>query len=238
MRRSLIVLLAVCTLAAASACCIAADTAQGLVTPPSIYTPFGGRVVTEINFSDTDVLCIIRQAVPAISEAVAGSAAQKQVISTEDESQEPSALAVLDSLDLNTFMDALAGIKNIRLVGVKYGRKLTVTQALAEFNAGVAKTGRFSKVASDLGSFPGVFALYAEENNAGYIGFAYEPSTRMLYAGRIVGSVDVPKLAKWAVNAAKIIPDLKKLPIPVPENTGDDDAEVDNVPANLELHHQ
>ena len=170
----------------------------GLIPPPAINIPFGGKVVTEINIGDGDVLGIIKQAVPAFAQAVQDS-------SVANPSQTAEVAAIISKADIKGFMEAINGIKSIRVVIVQYGRKVAPATLIDELNTGIGKLGNFSKVISDYSfSAPAAFALYAEPNNQGYIGYAYEPRTRTLYAGRVVGFVDVQKLTKWGWNLAQM----------------------------------
>ena len=103
---------------------------------------------------------------------------------------------------------------------------------MKELDKGVEKTGCFSKILSDtaLISSSGVFALYAEPNNAGYVGYAYEPYTGMLYAGRVVGFLDVKKATQWGWKLAEMFVIQNSEYESKSENT-DSDSETHNNPA-------
>jgi hypothetical protein len=100
-------------------------------------------------------------------------------------------------------MDAIGGISNVRVLVARYLAPIPAEQFLAEFNAGVAKAGQFNKIMTDFGFTPGATGLYALPDNAGSIAFAYRPAERTVYAARVVGGVDVPKLIKWVGKTAK-----------------------------------
>ncbi len=188
----------------------------GLIPPPPIHIPYGGKVVTEIHFSDSDVLGIIKQVLPAVGEIIATLAPMSAP--PGHPGAEANALAQgASKLDFRELTDALSGIKDVRVIVAGYGIPVDRETMLSQIEAGVAKTGTFSKVLSDMAFSPGVFALYAESPNAGYLGFAYDPGSRMLYAARIVGFVDVNKLTKWAVDAAKLLAGEVRTAQPVPE---------------------
>ena len=186
----------------AGAACAASETASteaGLIPPPAISIPYGGKIVTEINLSDNDVLGIIKQIIPAIGEvvgSVAPMAAKGPV--------EARAMGAIKELDFKGFADAISGITNVRLLVVKYGLSPQKPELLKQLDAGVAKLGKFSRVLSDVAMMPGVLALYAEADGGGYVGYAFDTNARSLYAARIVGSADVTKLTKWVADAFKL----------------------------------
>lgn len=204
MRQTLmVVLLLGCVLAAAMPV-VAADGGGGgaatVIAAPAIYLPAGGKVVTEVNLSDDDVLGIIKQALPAVGEVV------KEIVGQENVGGKAGMVAGLAGMvDTKELSEAIEGIKNIRLLVVRYPRLVTPEKFIEQFSAGVAKAGPFNKIVSDFGMFPGALALYALPNNAGCMGFAYIPAQRTAYAVRVVGGVDVPKLIKWGGGIAKMV---------------------------------
>jgi hypothetical protein len=176
----------------------------GLIAPPAISTPYGGRVVTELNISDGDLLGIVKQFIPSIGELVAKVApmAGNQL----DAKGVPSAAAnAVASLDFKGLADAISGITNVRVVATVYPRKLGEDALMKDLDRGVAKLGKFSRVMSDFAMMPGAMALYAQADNGGYVGYAYDSKSRTLYAARVVGFVDVPKLTKWGTDAMGVI---------------------------------
>lgn len=202
-----------------SACGVGAvqsvESKGGLIPPAPINVPFGGKIVTEINITDGDVLGIIKQAIPAfdkaVQDSVAGGTKSASDIST-----------MLAKADVKGFMEAINGIKSVRIIVVKYSRKAPASSIIDELNKGIAKLGAFNKVMTDSNfSAPCAFALYAEPNNQGYIGYSYDSKKGLLYAGRVVGFVDVPKLTKWGWNLAQMfIPAMdfgNNLPVQTPE---------------------
>ncbi|MCE5315511.1 MAG: hypothetical protein ABFD49_09445 [Armatimonadota bacterium] len=186
------VIIAITILIAASACFAApTSTEGGLIPPPAINIPYGGTVVTEINISDNDVLGIIKQALPVIANVM-----QSQPAQTQD--GQPTAVFAAKSLDLQAFGQAIGGITGIRFIIAKYEKQISPSDMVKQFGDGVAKIGKFSKIASDFAFVPGVAGIYAQENNSGYMGFMYDYNGKVLYALRIVGSVDIPKLIDLA----------------------------------------
>lgn len=181
-----------------------ASAAPMLSKPPTIYMPAGGKVVTEINVSDDDVLGIIKQAIPVVADVV------KDIAPTQVGGANAKVFAtVASSVDTTGLSDAISGIKSIRVLIAKYPAGMSAEKFLNEFTKGAAKTGQFSKILTDFGTFPGAVGIYVLPNNAGCLGFAYDPRQHTAYAARVVGGIDVPKLIKWAGGIAKIAIDAK-----------------------------
>ena len=203
MRRASLLLAVLAALPAASVAQTpegAAPAAEmGLIPPPAIHIPYGGQIVTEFNFSDNDVLGIIKQAIPAIGEAL------KAGLPARGPEQPPASIAgpfgaaaatVISGIDFKGITEAIEGIKNIRVIVATYPRTMNASKLVKDFESGVAKIGKFSKVASDIAFSPGGFAVYAQSDGGGYVGFAYDSRGGVLYAARVVGFVDIPKLVK------------------------------------------
>lgn len=191
-----------------------AQTGAGatLVAPPAIYLPAGGKVVTEINLSDDDVLGIIKQAIPAVADVV------KELAPSGMGGHEARVvMGIATVADVQGLSESIQGITNVRLVAARYPRAMSPEKFLQEFSAGVTKAGRFSKILSDFGMFPGAVAIYALPDNAGCMGFVYIPQQQTAYALRVVGGVDVPKLIKWAGSIAKLAVGSRKAVVNEPQ---------------------
>jgi hypothetical protein len=200
---------------------------MGIIPPPAIHIPYGGKIVTDVNLSDNDVLGVMKQALPSIGEIAGFALAQGQVGAMAGRGldipmPDPAALG---SLDMTELVEAIDGIRNVRLVIARYGGKVDQEKLLAQFNAGVAKTGRFSRVLSDMQFAPGRIAVYAQENNGGYVLGMFDPKENALYAARIVGGVDVPKLFGWVMNMVKKVQPLMVPKSPEPGNESGDELE-------------
>lgn len=175
---------------------VAPCIAEGEMTPPpAIYLPYGGKIVTEINLSDDDVLGIIKQSIPALADV-----ARELLPLKFGEKAE----AVAGAIDVTDLMQAIGGVTNVRIVIAKYPSKISPERFLKEFDAGVTKAGRFNKVLTDFGFCGGAAGLYALPGNAGCMGFTYDPAERTVYAARVVGGLDVPRLIRWIGNIAKV----------------------------------
>lgn len=182
-----------------------------LTSPPAIYLPAGGKVVTEINLSDDDVLGIIKESIPALADVA------KDLVPLKMGANAEHAQALAEAIDITGLMEAIEGITNIRIVIARYPSRLSPERFVKEFSAGVAKAGQFNKVLTDFGFSPGAAGLYALPDNAGCMGFAYDPNSRTVYAARVVGGLDVPKLIKWAGDIAKLVFARERTPAPTPE---------------------
>lgn len=171
-------------------------TIQKATPPPAIHVPAGGTIVTEINVSDSDILGIVKQAVPTFVNTIGSSLQGAQLPAKETHD-----LAMLKALDMVGLIDAIKGITNVRFLIVGYQQHSDAQTFLSQFNHGVEKIGNFKKVASDFAFMPGAFALYTQPDNGGYIGVLYDAQSGVAYIGRVVGSVDIVKLSQWAANA-------------------------------------
>ncbi len=222
-----------CTVAVSPVAGEAIDSEKGLIPPPAIHIPYGGKIVTDFNFSDSDVLGIVKQVMPSIGDLIA-EVAPKAMSTGETLIKGPTELgAVLSSMNLKELSEAISGIKNIRAIVAVYGSSVSPERMLEQWDKGVAKIGTFSRVFSDIAMFNGAFALYAQPDNSGYIGFAYEPGSKVLYAVRIVGFVDVAKLTKWAVDAARLFMGATSMP-EQPVKPKVPEAQTDDVPAGVQ----
>lgn len=224
-----ILTLTIVALLVCGAAALAQDAPGGLIAPPAIYMPYGGKVVTEVNLSDDDVLGIVKQAIPAAAEAI-----KDVVAKTGDQpgSTLPPQVMMAASIDIQGLMEAISGITNVRILGVRYGRRMPREEFLDQFNAGVAKAGKFSRIMMDIGQSPGAVAVYAQPDNAGYIGVMYNPDSGEAYAARVVGFVDVPKLIKWGgtiaamfVGVRQSVEEPQQEPSDEPGEMQDDSAE-------------
>lgn len=164
-----------------------------IVEPPAINMPAGGKVVTEINLGDNDVLGIVKQSIPALADVI------KEVAPSVTGAAGASANAdIANSISFDELSQAIAGVKDIRVLVACYPNTMTAERFLSEFTAGVGKLGRFSKTATDLKFFPGSVGLFSAPDNGGIVGFAYDPKGHTAYALRVVGGLDMPKLIHWS----------------------------------------
>lgn len=212
MRKALLAFAVIGVLVASGAGCLAQAPADGLIPPPPIFLPDGSRIVTELNLSDSDVLGIIKQLIPAVGDMVKEIVQARSAVAQPGVPDTAAKAAVAESLDFEALSAAIAGIRNVRFLAAHYDREVDPATLMAQLESGVAKAGKFSKLASDFAFAPGGMALYAQPDNAGYMGFRYDEQAKMLYAVRIVGSVDIAGLAQWG---AKMVGLLTVRAVPV-----------------------
>ncbi|MCE5322587.1 hypothetical protein LLG46_04630 [bacterium] len=203
MKKSTIIIAAAILLA--SSICYGAvpppGEAAGLIPPPAINIPYGGTIIVEVNISDDNILGIIKQTIPAVAAAL--DEVQKE--SDQENAELPGQISLISNLQLKTLGEVIDSIKGVRLVVAKYNKNVVLSDLIHNFEKGLAKVGTYSKVASGLDILPGAAGLYAEAGNAGYVGFAYDSHERMLYAVRVIGSMDVSKLAAWTIRAMTVV---------------------------------
>ncbi len=193
-----------CLLLAALAA-IALPAAAEVVTPAAIYMPAGGKVVTEVNLGDADVLGMVKQSIPAVGDVL-----RELAPSIGKEMRIDSHVDVASLINLDEFAQAIAGVKDVRLLLVRYPKTMTPQRFVAEFTRGVAKTGAFNKTITDFGFFPGSVRLFSAPDNGGIIAFAYNPDEHLAYALRVVGGEDVPKLIRWGGRIVKVFVENQK----------------------------
>ncbi|MEN6357559.1 MAG: hypothetical protein ABFD83_10815 [Armatimonadota bacterium] len=224
MKKSTVLIIAAVILFTCSGCFGAAPSANGgLIPPPAINIPYGGAIIAEINLSDNDILGIIKQAIPAIA-----ATSDDMLVQAKQSNSEPAApIALISGLQLQKFGEVINGVKGVRLIVAQYGKNIKSSDVINDFEKGLVKTGTFSKVASGLGLVPGVVGFYAEADNAGYVAFMYDSHERNLYAARVVGSLDIPKLTEWTIRALGTLKihggelgDLLGVPVPATQDDG------------------
>ena len=187
-------LLVVLIVLGAQVCALGASVRSGetgVMPPPALNIPYGAQVATEVNISDNDLLGIIKQTLPAVLQAVTPLIAQGAGAELGKPVDEKT-------LDFTPLFESISGVTNLRVIVARLPKTATTAQMMKDVEAGVAKIGKFNKVLADSEFVPGFGVLYAQSDNGGYIGYMYDANRKMLYAARVVGNVDVPKLMTWA----------------------------------------
>lgn len=196
----------ICVISLLLICSTAGLAEQGkLVAPPPVHLPYGAKVVTELNFSNADVLGLIREMLPAMTDLV------KLIASSGIDFSNPSGMRIppeaVSKLDFSPLSEAIEGITNLRILVANYRHPQSSGDVTSFFDAAAAKAGAASKIMSDASNslMPGAAALYALPDGGGYIGYAYDAARGRLVAGRVNGKVDVARLVKWAGETAKTL---------------------------------
>ena len=175
--------------------------ASGLIPPPAINLPFGGKLMTEICLNDSDFLGLIKQFVPMVLEM------GKEYSGKSGVAQLDSLSPIIKDLDFTPLSEAIEGVKTVRIVTAKYDRSISGEKFISEFEAGLVKTGKFNKIMSDSSNKAEVKGIYAQADNGGYVAFMYTPGTKTVNAGRLVGYLDIQKIMLWGMEISKkIIP--------------------------------
>ncbi len=171
----------------------AAAGEKGITEPPALHIPYGGRVVTDVNISDGDVLGVVKQALPAIADQV--------------------------KTDLKPLLESISSMNNVRVLVVKYCKNTKAAQIIKQANAGVAKIGRFNRLVMHSEVDAVSIAWYCQEDNCGFVGFVYDSREQTLIAARIVGPIDMAKLIGWAssVGISVASPMIPIAPVPSSE---------------------
>lgn len=195
---------------------LAAVAAGQVVTPPAIHLPYGAKVQTEINFSDKDVLGLVRELLPAAGELISMAVSMGGPAAMAHGAKMPVSPEALAKLDLKPLVEALQGITNFRFVAARFKPGLQGAEALAQFDGGAAKTGAFNRIVTDFSTGPGVLAFYAQAGGSGYLIYHYDAKNGTIRAARLSGSVDYAKLMKWIGDTMKLF-----AVVPSPSPTSD-----------------
>lgn len=241
-------------------CAAASQAEQGkLASPPPIHLPYGAKVVTELNFSRSDVLGLIQEMLPAVTDIIKTLASSDMDIFAPRGMRIPP--EVVSQLDFTPLSEAIKNVTNLRILVANYRHPQSSSDIVASFDAGAAKAGAVSKVMSEASEaikpgataiYPGsdggfieaemralipaqAYGLYALPDGGGYIGYAYDAARGRLMAGRIDGKVDVAALVKWAGDMAKTaIKAASALQNQPSEEVSEDESEVQAAPETLE----
>ena len=178
-----------------------AIAAGKIITPPQIMMPYGADVVTEISISDNDLLKVVKGTIPIIGEVIKGGIKQGlgSAIQQKAAPGTPDMSAAFESIDVTPLSEAIEKVDAVRILIAKYPNKVVKKDLLNALDAGTKKMGSFKRIISDIQFSKGVLVVYAENNDKGYLAYMYEPNSKMLYAGRLAGFLDVQKIMAWGM---------------------------------------
>ncbi len=176
------------------------QAAGKVVAPTPVYLPYNARIQTEINFSNDDVLGLIRDLLPAIGDLVKASASAGGPAGTKL----PVRPDVLAKLDLKPLSDALKDVSNIRYIAARYKPDLAPTDVMRMFDSGAAKAGGFNRIATELSTGIGAVAVYAQAEGSGFLLYAYDSKDGQVRALRLSGRVDAAKLINWLTDTLRL----------------------------------
>ncbi|MBI2842071.1 MAG: hypothetical protein HYX78_01580 [Armatimonadetes bacterium] len=173
------------------------------VASPEIAAPPGGTLITELNLSEADILGMIKQALPAFSQAVANASGEFGTM--------------LQKLDLNTLAEAIAGIRQIHAMQFKLDPNVKPDVIMSFYQDQFSPEQGWNRVLYDASKGPkGAAAVYARSGQE-FFGIGVDSAKQRAFAVRTVGFVDVPKLAAWSGQAIKVFSEMKPKPKPKPE---------------------
>lgn len=181
--------------------------AQLPATTPEIAIPPGGTLVTEINLSENDLLGVIKQAIPAFTQSAAGATGEIGQL--------------IKNIDLNTFVEAIQGVRHIRAMQFKLSSGAAPSTILRFYENRLAaeENSAWTRTLFDASSPEKGQVMVLTKGGQEYFGVATDTKESRVFVIRTVGSVDMVKLAAWAGQTAKLISEMKskKEAQPVPK---------------------
>ncbi len=156
---------------------------------PSIPMPPGTTLLTEINLSDSDILEAVKMMIPAFAQGIAGT-----------EGEVGKALA---QIDLTALSEAVRGVKQVRVIQMQLGAKPDTASIVSVFEKALpSEDGWLRSIYDTTIVKNGAVAVYTRSGQEFFL-FAVAPDKQRAVAARIVGFIDIPKIAAWAGNIAK-----------------------------------
>lgn len=186
MKRLVVVMLAVMLLSAA------AYSQQ----PADIPVLPGSKLVTEINLADSDILGMIKQAIPAFTQSVAGTPGEVGVLVRE--------------LDFDSLAAAIAGVQQIKIRVYGIPKTTDPVKSLAFFEERLSAADGWSRIVYDISKVPSGAGAAFTRSGQDLLAVGVDLSKNRLSVIRAVGFVDVPKLAAWFGNAIKVFAQLEE----------------------------
>lgn len=193
-------------LAALTALTCSVTLGQTSTTPASanlnipVYS--GGKIRAEISLSNEDILPMVKDAIKSAGQKSPGPV--------------PPMLKHLESLDLNTLHEALAGISAVR--GIMYELpNAESAEAVEEFYLSYAKSAGWNRIiflkpTPDEKISVNVFAK-GQEGMLGVI-IGKQPKGLLVAAGGTQGMPNIQKLVEWGKAAIAKLSEAGVLPIP------------------------
>ncbi|MEN6520955.1 MAG: hypothetical protein ABFD46_07380 [Armatimonadota bacterium] len=179
MKKTVLITIAFALLAAAS-----------YAQQPEIPAPVGATLVTEINLSDTDILGMIKQALPAFAQAAAGTPGEVGDL--------------IKQLDIDSFSAAIEGVRQVRVLQFDIPKTANITKMLDFYQAKFTADDGWSRIIYDISMAPAKAGAVYTHGGQDFLAVGVDTNKSRLYVARTVGFVDVPKLAAWFGNAIKV----------------------------------
>lgn len=157
--------------------------------PPEIPAPAGATLVTEINLSDSDILGMIKQAIPAFAQAAAGTPGEVGDL--------------IKLLDIDSFSAAIEGVRQIRVLQFDVPKTSNTAKMLDFYQAKLPADDGWSRIIYDVSMAPTKAGAVYTRSGQDFIIVGMDMKKSRLVVARTVGFVDVPKLAAWFGNTIK-----------------------------------
>lgn len=170
---------------------IASQKALPALKTPAFILPSGAVLDTEINFSENDLLGMVKQALPSFAKGFGDSGGELG--------------AIVSMLDLNGLASAVQGITALRLTKFKLPESAEKDKTLQFFESQVPPTKGWDRVLySTTLVKDSTIAMYTKSGKT-YLGVMLSPKGGDCYAVGTVGFVDIPRITSWAGSALKMI---------------------------------
>ena len=163
--------------------------------PPELETPPGTTLVTELNLTDSDILGMIKQAIPAFVQSSQGAKGEMGDF--------------LKNVDLNALVLAIEDVKVVRAMQFRMGPATTPTGVLGFYQSKFSATDGWTRVLYDTSMVKkGAVAVYSRGNQE-FVAVGTDPVKKTVFAVRTVGFVNVPVLAAWAGKSMKYFSEME-----------------------------
>jgi len=147
------------------------------------------KLVTEINLADSDILGMIKQAIPAFARSVEGTPGDVGDLVRE--------------LDFNSLSAVIAGVQQIYVRVYDIPKTTDSVKALAFFEERLSVTDGWSRLVYDISKAPTNAGAVFTKSGQDFLAIGVDLSKGRLSVIKTAGFIDVPKLAAWFGNAVK-----------------------------------
>lgn len=156
---------------------------------PVIPAMQGTTLITEVNMSDRDILGMVKQGLTGFAQGAEGAKGDVG--------------EALKAMDLNQFVEAIDGVKAVRVMQFKLVPGTKAAQVLGFYEQQFAPTDGWTRILYDTSMVPKTVIAAYTRGGQEFMIIGVTPTKNRLYIARTVGTVDVPKLANWAGKVAK-----------------------------------
>ena len=178
-------------------------------SPPSVvkdapYVPLypGATIITELNFSDEDVLAVVEQLIGGLA-SLAGKADPEKATEVD---------RILSELNFASLNEAISGLKRVRVVQANLPPAKRNARKIIEYYDGALSKGPWRRIVLSTPTVDTGTAIYVLPPCEGYLAVVLrkKPGAGDLIATRTVGSIDIVKAVEWGINAGRVIERVKK----------------------------